>query len=335
MELLLHRVSLNIESHSPRILGWIGKWYTSYHNPQQSRKTSHHTLKIEELDSRYRLPILLPKKSSFTGIEVLGWPCYFADKILFSRDPVEHGHELSFDLSDRSLLVNVGGRLTSSEEAFIYGCLKDLLKKIIFPFNGYAVIHAAAVTKNNSRTVCLLGNGGAGKSTAALSLLQDGFQIISDNNPLLCLQAGRAFVLSSLDDLSVTEHTVDMLPGLRTVLGRRREGSGKFSISPMSLGQRAFSFGPLAPTHLVSLVRQDCHKPRVGRLPKQLILATLLRESLVLFSNPDRVEYPAEIQEVNDIMFGTIMQLVDQCQVFQVVYANHHLRELPNILESI
>jgi hypothetical protein len=92
--------------------------------------------------------------------------------------------------------------------AFIQAVMKPLLREILAT-KGHYLLHAAAVTNKKKVGALLVGQGGAGKTTTALSLVRLGGQIISDDTITLTSQKERVMAHRSLRSFHVTEKTVD------------------------------------------------------------------------------------------------------------------------------
>ena len=76
------------------------------------------------------------------------------------------------------------------------------------------VWHSAAVTKNG-KAVLLAGASGSGKTTTALSLIRNGYQILSDDTVFLAKNGTGAFVLGREKNLFVTSKTISFFPELK------------------------------------------------------------------------------------------------------------------------
>jgi hypothetical protein len=291
-------------------------------------------LAIEEIGSPYQLSI----KDLETGVPseiFLGTTrCRYQDGVFVSQDSGQYAHEISLNIFERTMHANIGGDFARIEESFIYSLVRDAFRKLILPFSGLVPLHGAAVTKGQ-KVYFFGGPSGAGKSTLAISLLEHGYAILADDAPLFMLDQGRALALSSLDELSITENTLDLYPWLAGVVSRRREVSGKLLLSRAKMKAEHLAFGPVEVTHFVNLKRGPCDRPQVIEVDKQLLLQELVRESMLIFRGSKMTKFPPEFARVSALMFDVMSQMVANAKTYELVFSNDHLSALPDVLENL
>jgi hypothetical protein len=108
--------------------------------------------------------------------------------------------------------------------AFILALMKPLLREVLAT-KGHYLLHAAAVISEGNIGALLVGQGGAGKTTTALSFVRLGGKIISDDTVTLTSQEGRVVAHRSLKAFSVSQKTVEFF----------KELSPKFSAKEISV----------------------------------------------------------------------------------------------------
>jgi hypothetical protein len=104
----------------------------------------------------------------------------------------------------------------------VYGVFEDVMMISLAPLyrrRGWYPVHAFAALAPNGRAALITGDMGAGKTTTGLALLSAGWKLLSNDSPLLVVQAGTVQVLaypgrlSAFDDsLARFEHLKKFIP---------------------------------------------------------------------------------------------------------------------------
>jgi hypothetical protein len=115
--------------------------------------------------------------------------------------------------------------------------LQGVVKVMLGDLRGGIGLHASALAMG-SRAVLLLGDSGAGKSTAAAELcLRHGARLMADDAALLEVRRGVVFVVPSEDRHYLTE---DSARALGVKLPATRTSNGKGSVRPIRSGARGY-----------------------------------------------------------------------------------------------
>jgi hypothetical protein len=105
--------------------------------------------------------------------------------------------------------------------------LLELLKR-----RGIYGVHAAGVA-GGGRGILLAGGTGAGKTTLALALVEDGFDFLGDDMLFLSPDADGPLVLAFPDELDVSDTTVSFFPGSEDLLWPEPlQGASKRQLPP-------------------------------------------------------------------------------------------------------
>src|SRR5207245_6330563 len=93
--------------------------------------------------------------------------------------------------------------------SFLHFAVTELLK-----LRGLYTLHATALEKGG-QGVLIPGASGRGKSTSCISLLRDGYRLLSDDHPLVRENGHGLEILSFPVKIDVTEGTIGFFPELR------------------------------------------------------------------------------------------------------------------------
>lgn len=340
--LSFHFLLFEIQTHSENLRSWIHEFYFSLRQPSLESLTKRYHVQIEEIGSPWEIKIDALENGFPVGCVISQAQCYFRDGIFFSQGSGADAHVLEFNVLTRTLRANVGGELVRYGERFIYGFMRQLLKWMLFPLQNIVMMHAAVVTKND-KTVLLSGRSGMGKSTTSLQLARRGYRMLSDDSPLVILLDGAAVALSSLDGISLTTEALQMFPNLQPFVRGKRERSGKHFIDHRPLRREGLvAYGPATITHVVQLHRTDDQPLRIFAGNKFDILASLVKETLVIFGKETRLaditnmpEHAYLLKQATSSMFEIISQLISDTQVFVLEFSAEHSDRLPDVIDSI
>jgi hypothetical protein len=200
IDIPFHFLTVEVETHSQRLLDWLHILVENSHpncNAFES-KDCRYSLKIEEAGSPYQVPMERPTQAPFSGISLLDNPCFFHSGLFFAAS--SEPNQLVFTYNPETHIANVtlGVPYTDSLENFLHTFFSITSRSFLFPFYNLVTLHGAVAVKDE-QVLFLYGPAGAGKTTTALSLLRQGYRILSDDSPLFTLDGSTAYALPSMD----------------------------------------------------------------------------------------------------------------------------------------
>jgi hypothetical protein len=122
-------------------------------------------------------------------------------------------------------------------QAFLQAVMKPLLREVLAT-KGHYLLHAAAVISQGNVGALLVGQGRAGKTTTALSLVRLGGRIISDDTITLTSQRGRVLAHRSLKAFFVTQKTVEFFKELSPQFSAKKISEASDLLPDPRLGTR-------------------------------------------------------------------------------------------------
>lgn len=333
-ELVLHFLKFAIESRSLDVDAWVERLYDS--NDLTARFPAHTArlrLLVERGDSPYAFSLRPLDAGTFAETHLGLGPCYYADGRFFSRNDGPLAHEMEYDFAAHTVRVNVAGRYVENPQSVITFVMRTILKGVLMPFYRLATVHAAGVSKDD-RTVFLCGAPGAGKSTTAIHLMLAGWDLLSDDRMFVTVDGGRAYALSSLDALHVTDSTLALFPALGPhVVGEKDEG-GKWSVSLHGLPRGTAWREPRRITHFIQLRRGPVARARLSPLGRGQALEGLLRDVMIVFRGRAFRSAPYPFREYSDFILGALTALVADAQLSVLEYADADLPRISALLEA-
>lgn len=331
-ELQFHFLRFAIESDSLALAPWLARLYDSNDlEPRFPALARRVRIGLELRDSAHASPIRKPAQGAFAETHLGLGPCYYDAGRFYSENHEHLWHEMEYDLAASCLRANLAGRYADSPQWAVTYVLRTILKGFLMPFWGLATIHAAGVRKG-ARTILLAGAPAAGKSTAALRFMQAGYDLLSDDRTYVALDGERAWSLSSLDGLHVSDQTLRLFPELAPhIVGERDEGHkwavGR-SVWPPHSGWR----DPSPVTDLIQLRRGPVAKPRLIRQSRGAVLEALLREIMVVFRAP--AFRAAAFRQYSEFILAAAAAVVRDAELYALEYADADLARLPALVES-
>jgi hypothetical protein len=114
----------------------------------------------------------------------------------------------------------------------VYGAFEDVMMISLAPLyrrQGWFPLHAFAALSPGGKVALITGAMGAGKTTTGLSLLSAGWKLLSNDSPLLRLQAEKVQVLAYPGRLSAFDDTLSWFEPLRRFVkdGAKAEVKGR------------------------------------------------------------------------------------------------------------
>ncbi|HEY9732033.1 MAG TPA: hypothetical protein V6C89_08975 [Drouetiella sp.] len=327
----LESLRVDFLTHNKRFYDWLASYYE-----QGNGNTAEYTITLEDLDSPHRIDLPARADGLFTKFCLIADAhCHFADGIFTSRAEGDLAHEIEIDVNARTVRGNLGGQFLKSEESFIYVVVRDILRRLVLPLNGYIMLHGSVVTTGD-QTIFFAGDKAMGKSTIALEMMRHGFKIISDDSPIAFLSSDGAYVLSGRDQLSVTENTLKLFPELHECVSHQRDVSGKYFLDRRKLGSNRVTSEARKITDFVQLNRGSFEDLALTPIDKGLASANLIREFMPLFRKELVAETdPNFFRDKNNILFQTLGELLAGARAFELKYSDAHRTQIPSILSAI
>ncbi|HLG20413.1 MAG TPA: hypothetical protein VI895_11440 [Bdellovibrionota bacterium] len=163
-------------------------------------------------------------------------------------------------------------------DAHFFGRTFALLSVVeLLRTRGFFYVHGALVT-NNSRSILVLGRGGAGKSTLAISLIRHGYRIVADDNLLIDSAANTIRPLEQ--ELSLPRETAEKIEIVP--LGVNDRGKIRIPLKALPGHWRA----PYAlPTDIVLLSDTGTEEALIP-VPRSAIFKVILEENPMILGHP-------------------------------------------------
>lgn len=279
MRLHFHELTIGLQSSDTRVLASCRRLFSGWLDAGAAGGADL-TLRLDVVDALPPLPNTPPTFADGTGSS--------AERILnVYGDPGGDGVQLHF-LDGALVTVPLAG----SSGAFITACLlppiidsgrfEDVIYTSLAPLlrrRGYFLVHAFAAARPDGQAVLITGPSRSGKTTAGLSLLLDGWQLLANDVALLERRPDGIYCLPAPGDVGIRPLTFALLPGLDAFVGRPADATGAFNGAAHDLigGRWALP----APITAVCLARVQADAPtRIENASRALCLARLMEESM-------------------------------------------------------
>jgi hypothetical protein len=262
-----------------------------------------------------------------------GARCYYEDGRLFGV--TEDGTlAVEYELATDRLRVRLGDGYRENPHGIVIDVIRPLMQSFLLPLHGLKSLHGAVVARNGT-VAFLAGDGGAGKSTTAIQAWRDGWNVLSDDGPLFALIDGHARALSSLDFVHVTDSTLTLFPELEPHRIGERDRRGKFAVDGRALATPQSRQKAVAITHYVELHRADVPSPRIQVLDRATTLRKLIAEQMFVIRSSRIRSVDPRLSQMSDWILELLSSFAHQAQSFRMLYADHHLAQLPALLETL
>jgi hypothetical protein len=337
---------LTFLSMSPQLIKVLQRLYfISLEHPCQERPLSDysHSFSIhlvpwkETLARVYPSPSISQPDSASCFLELMGASFQYHEGLFYSYiDTPGHSHEVHIDLKNQTLWIRYGSQYEDDLYS-LYPMLRILLDVLVYPLLGFKGFHGAGLAKNGDGFF-LTGDSGAGKSTAALSLLPHGFQLLSDDTPLFRFQDNHLFLHGALDAPRVWGNTFKVLPFLKPYALQIETYTEKKILNRLEMPSSWFEVGPIPLKHYIKLNRvsdTQLEEPFLKPLPKIPLLQDHLQRSLNIFKDPQMLRDLPCLKTYSELVFKAASTLVSQPQCYELTYQNHHLERLPQMLTAL
>lgn len=334
--MLLHSLRLRIQSNSFDFGGWPEVLYQE--NDLRNSFPAHAgtlSLQIERRRAAQALavPPIHGEKGTFSEISLLGGMCWFSGGRFYSRANGEFASETEFDPARGSMRTILDGRYRDvGADAVLALVVKQIMQSFVLPFFRLKFLHGAVVARDGA-TVMITGAGGAGKSTAALRLLADGYTLLSDDGPLFTHCDGTTWALSSLDFAQVTEKTLELLPYLREGIVGAPDHRGKYRIPAHRFQPDDSWRRPHRVTHIVQLERRPCSVPTITELRPVGAAGDMMSEAMTVFRSS--VFGGGIFRDHSRFSFDVISDLWREARVFGLEIDDGHLGMIPALIGEI
>jgi hypothetical protein len=332
--LLLHFLRFNISSHSMPFESWLDALYVSNdlrHDFPDRRPVLQLNVETEASGAQ---SIDLPPHGVFAETNLCNARCYYSDGRFYSTKPGSFRHELVYDLGSHTILANVGGDYIDYPQSVLSNIVRPILQSFIMPFYALKTLHGALLTKGH-RTLFLAGPGGMGKTTTAIQLMGAGYDLLSDDGPFFALRNEQAYALASLDYLHLTGATLALFPSLQRLVTGPKDDRDKFMLPVRGLQPGDSWQKPHAITHFIQLKRTPVQRPRLLRQSRAAAHRRLLNESMIVFRRAQFRTDAYPFRQYTQFIFDVVASVVRHADAYELEFANHHLAELPALLDCL
>jgi len=335
-EILLHWLKFDIRTHSLDFLPWVKRLYGwNDLRPEFPRRAATVRVEVERLGSPQALPIQPMKNGMFAETRVLAAPCFYQDGRFQSLQREAYAHQFEYDALQHTVRCNLGGDFLRSGQFVATHFFRPLLQSFILPFYGLKWLHGALLARGG-RTFFLMGGGGVGKSTTALSLLQHGYSLLSEDGPLFFLENGEDYALSSLDFPHVTAETLNRLPFLRRHVTGDMDDRCKYPIARTVLNGNGDWRKPQRVTHLVELERTpDAAVAALVPVARRDVLLKMVSESMTVFRSLRHCNTSLQLDRYSEYILDLITRLVNRASIFRLRFADRQLDRVAELLDSL
>ncbi len=190
---------------------------------------------------------------------------------------------------------------------------------------GLFFLHAGCVARG-PEGILFVGPSSAGKSVLSLCAVRAGFKLLSDEQPLLRLQAGRVEALPFPRRIRLDPPAARLFPELRELRQSRKAARLVFPIErfwPGSIGS------PCRPRILLFPEFQNHGRLRLSPLSPTRALSRLLQDDHFIWYKG------GPWTKVSHGHFALFGRLVRQAKAFHLKYSNRHLRAIPALLHRL
>ena len=331
--MLLHSLNVDIRSRSLDLEDALSRLYADNDLTGSLAPARPLTLCLERRDSTAALPIgpIGPRDGVFAETNLCGAPCFYADGRFYAAADGESWRELDYDVERGTVRANLGRRYSQDPVAVVIGVLRAILQSFVLPFHGLRSLHGAVVTRGD-RTLMLTGPGGAGKSTTALRLLADGWDVLSDDAPLFAYDGMNALALSSLDYFHVTRETLELLPWLAAHAVGETGVRDKLAIRARDLQPSDGWRRPQRVTDLIELCPAAVTEPRLTCLSGADATASIVGGEMVIFRAELIRSGGPRFSAYSSFLFDLLASLTSDARVRRLEFDRQHLRELPGLV---
>ncbi|MBY0405564.1 MAG: hypothetical protein K2X66_16800 [Cyanobacteria bacterium] len=251
-------------------------------------------------------------------------------------DTPNHSHEVCIDLNQNNIWIRYGSQFEDDLYS-LYPVLRVLLDVLVYPLLGLKGFHGAGLAMNG-HGIILIGDSGAGKFTAALSLLPHGFKLLSDDTPLFGFQDNHLFLHGAIDAPRVWGNTFKVLPFLKPYALEIETYTEKKILNRREMPSNWFEMRPIPLKHYIQLNRvsdAQLTEPFLKPLSKIPLLQAHLQKSLNIFKDPQMLQDLPCLKTYSKFVFQAASALVSQPQCYELTYRNDHLERLPQMLSGL
>lgn len=235
MWITLHKLTILLRSSDGRIRRlWQRLFQGWVHSDGPRTGEPHICLELERVSALPSLPDAPPFfTDEHTQPEGAGVLSVYQDADDFVTLAFQQGAAVSVSLysgtQDHAPVAS--GLITDA--ALEHGCLEDITFTSLAPLlrrRNYYLVHAFAASKDG-RALLIVGPSGSGKTTTGLSLLLHGWKLLANDVLLLEERPDGVYALPTPGEIGIRPGTLELLPPLRSWLGRRQPIDGAYTLS--------------------------------------------------------------------------------------------------------
>jgi hypothetical protein len=201
----------------------------------------------------------------------------------------------------------------------------DLLR-FSLPFYGTSFLHAACVAIDG-RGVLLCGPSGAGKSLLALRLIEQGAQLVADDNVALRDTASGLRCFATPEWMGLTPSSLQLFPALRAQIEQRSERVDAYFAKHVFRPELLFPNvrrPAIAPALLVEVSQADAsaadQPPLLSEIPARVAMLNIVKENYVPFHRHSMAQFTA-----HDVRLAG--ELVDAVRPYRLVFSAGRLAQ--------
>lgn len=311
-------------------------WYIENQlQPEQASSQSKSTSTLElRIESRPKHVPVAPSplvSEDFARMSLCQSHCFFRDGAFVTRNPAPFEYDLEFVPRNGVLRGTLGGLFLSDEQTVFSHFLRPLLQSFLLWFYGLKTIHGALVRTNGS-VLLLLGPSGAGKSTLACAMAEAGYDVLSDDGPLLISWHGATRILPSLDPMHLSESTLEMFPAIAALRTGMQDPYGKFFVpKPRALCQVE---RPLRVTDIVWIRPAHGGRSSLCTLPTIEASRRLIEENMIVFPAA-APGFGSDLKQYSASLLELLGGLVSGARSHELSYVRSDFQLVPELVSHL
>jgi hypothetical protein len=273
-----------------------------------------------------------PPAGVFAETNLCGGPCWWEGRRFVATISGDYPLQIWYDPALGLVHASLGGAYLDNPQAIVARVIRATLQSFVMPFHGLTPLHGALVARGGRGTL-LTGAAGSGKTTTAIALSLCGFTMMSDDGPLLARRRSQVVGLSSLDYVHVSAGTLALFDALVPHVVGGLDHREKYAVACSAFRDGPERGQPVPIERYIELCRRPTATLRLLPLDRSAVFRDLVRERMVVFRKaplrtPRFTGYSADL-------LSLLGALVVRVRPYRLEFADHHLAEIPDVLESV